>query len=49
MRLNFLIEKHGKSMCDTEIFSPARRWISQFLLNAEAFCDTEFEVAEVLQ
>ena len=36
-------------MCDAEIFSPVRRWISEFLLNAEAFCDTEFEVAEVLQ
>lgn len=48
-RLNFLIEKHGKSMCDAEVFSPIRRWLSEFLLNPEAFCDTELEVVKVLK
>ncbi len=47
-RLNFLIEKHGGSMCDWE-FSPVRRWLSKFLLNREGFCDKELDVVKVLQ
>ena len=47
-RVNFLVEKHGKSMCDSEVFSPIRRWLDEFLLNAEAFCDTEDAVVKVL-
>ena len=47
-RLNYSIEKHGKSMCDAEVFSPIRRWISEFLLNADAFCDTEQQVVDML-
>lgn len=29
--------------------SPIRRWLSEFLLNPEAFCDTELEVVKVLK
>ncbi|CAJ1352410.1 unnamed protein product [Effrenium voratum] len=48
-RVNYLVEKHGKSMCDSEVFSPIRRWLDEFLLNADAFCDTEEQVVNMLK
>ena len=48
-RVNYLVEKHGKAFCDSEIFSPIRRWIDEFLLHPNAFCDTEEQVVEMLR
>lgn len=49
VRLNFLVEKHGKAMCDSEVFSPVRRWLDEWLLNPNSFADSEEAVAEVLR
>ena len=47
-RVNYLVEKHGKAMCDSEVFAPIRRWIDEFLLHPKAFCDSETEVVNIL-
>lgn len=46
--MNYLVEKHGKSMCDSEVFAPVRRWLDQYLLNEDAFADSEAAVADIL-
>eukprot|EP00439_Symbiodinium_sp_Y106_P053666 s5058_g7.t1 len=48
-RLNYLVEKHGKAFCDSEVFSPIRRWLDDFLQHPESFADDEEQVAAVLR
>ncbi|CAE7236307.1 Cacna1g [Symbiodinium sp. CCMP2592] len=47
-RVNYLVEKHGKSMDDAEIFSPVRRWLDEFLLVDGAFADSEHAIQKIL-
>ena len=47
-RVNYLVEKHGKSMDDAEIFRPVRRWLAECLLVDGAFADSEHAIQKIL-
>ena len=44
-----LVEKHGKSMADSKVFSPNRRCITEWLMNKDAFADDECSVVSMLR
>ena len=46
--MNYLVERRGKSMCDSEVVAPVRRWPDQYLKNEDALADTEAAVADIL-
>ena len=50
MPTEFFSSRNMASPCVMQrCFSPIRRWLSEFLLAPEAFCDTELEVVKVLK
>jgi hypothetical protein len=45
--VGYHVEKHGKCVCDSEIFSPCRRWTDEALANPKALIESEEQLVEV--
>ena len=45
---HYLVEKHGKGPDDAEIFARIRMWLKEYLLQEDAFIDTEQKLVSVL-
>ena len=46
---HYLVEKHGKGPDDSEIFARVRAWLAEYLLQEDAFVDTEAKLVSVLK
>jgi hypothetical protein len=49
MYTSYLVEKHGKHVCDSELFAAVRRWVREYLARPHAFIGDEHRLLEVLK
>ena len=43
---SYRVEKHGKSECDSELFSPCRRWLNEALAAPKALIESEHDLVQ---